>query len=153
MTGGVQVRAEDVALQAAADELAALPLPQNLLQALRAPSSDHPDILAVSRSTRWRFGERSASPSRVNEVGSAVPLQGVFRGDSQQHLLLHSQEVVLPAEPVEFRSFRRGQVDAHRSGSNGRRSAGRLPVAICSASRRPVSGPNVRPHMPWPPAT
>src|SRR5690606_25441293 len=47
---------------------------------------------------------------------------------------------------------RGGQRGGQRSGSNGDSSAGRRPVTIVSASSRPVAGPRVTPHMPWPPA-
>ena len=37
---------------------------------------------------------------------------------------------------------------AQRSGSKGASCSGATPVTICSASRRPVTGPRVMPHMP-----
>jgi hypothetical protein len=42
----------------------------------------------------------------------------------------------------------RGLPYYRRVGSNGRSAAGLSPVVMNSASRRPVAGPRVMPHMP-----
>lgn len=58
-----------------------------------------------------------------------------------------------PGRRARRRPARRHTREAQRSGSRGTSSRGVTPVAICSASSDPVSGPRVTPHIPWPPAT
>ncbi len=106
---------------------------------------------AHPRLRRGAVADRPA-PNHLDGTYARVEVPRRRSGRPVVRLRARAHDSAHPTAAVGW-ALRRRAPGAQRSGSKGASSAGATPVTICSASRRPVTGPSVMPHMPWPPAT